>query len=160
MLGNLTRRCADLSFQEHPLQIKNRGGNFISTGDHQHRFEFQDYHHQDIFSWINLCPAGVTEDSLLVLVANALPHWLLKGTKVGMNIKKGPRWFFSVNSFKNQASDKFFSAPHAVPGLDYGLLSRVVFARMKVTDDKDFGFRWVLLMMIITCPRWCWLSWS
>merc|ERR1719361_399424 len=55
--------------------------------------------------------------SLLFLVANALPHWLLKGTK---------------------ASDKFFSAPHAVPRLDYDLLSRVVFARMKVVPGEAF----------------------
>ena len=37
----------------------------------------------------------------------------------------------------NQASDKFFSVPHAVPSLNNELLSRVVFARMKVRDDED-----------------------
>ena len=31
---------------------------------------------------IFLCTARVTDDSLLVLIANALPHWLLQGTKV------------------------------------------------------------------------------
>jgi len=79
-------------FQEHPLQIKNRGGDYVST-------------------------ARVTDDSLLVLIANALPHWLLQGTK---------------------ASKKFFSVPHAVPSLNNELLSRVVFARMKVVPGESF----------------------
>jgi len=79
-------------FQEHPLQIKNRGGDYVST-------------------------ARVADDSLLVLIANALPHWLLQGTK---------------------ASDKFFSVPHAVPSLNNELLSRVVFARMKVVPAESF----------------------
>lgn len=30
---------------------------------------------------------GVGEDSLLVLIANALPHWLLQGTKVTETLK-------------------------------------------------------------------------
>jgi len=79
-------------FQEHPLQIKNRAGDYVST-------------------------ASVAEDSLLVLIANGLPHWLLQGTK---------------------ASDKFFSVPHAVPSINNELLSRVVFARMKVVPGESF----------------------
>ena len=40
----------------------------------------------------------------------------------------------------NQASDKFFSVPHAVPSLNNELLSRVVFARMKVRDDEKYFY--------------------
>ena len=42
--------------------------------------------------------------------------------------------------FSNQASEKFFSVPHAVPSLNNELLSRVVFARMKVRDDEKYFY--------------------
>ena len=48
---------------------------------------------------------------MIVVLASALPEWLLRGAA---------------------AAGKFFVAPHAVPSLGPQLLSRTVFARMKV----------------------------
>ena len=48
---------------------------------------------------------------MIVVLASALPEWLLRGAA---------------------AATKFFAAPHAVPSLGPQLLSRTVFARMKV----------------------------
>ena len=85
------RKCMKMMyFQEHPLQIKNRGGDYVSTGDHcqyHHHHHHQHHHHHHhhltitclMIIWLS---ARVSEDSLLVLIANALPHWLLQGTKV------------------------------------------------------------------------------
>ena len=83
-------------FQEHPLQIKNRAGDYVSTGDcHQrntliilsssprNKERYPSLHLQYILSCnAFFFAASVAEDSLLVLVANGLPHWLLQGTKV------------------------------------------------------------------------------
>jgi len=79
-------------FQEHPLQVKNKAGNIVETGE-------------------------IGDDSLLVLVASALPKWLLKGT---------------------DSSHKFFPVPHAVPSLANQGSPRTVFARMKIVPLDAF----------------------
>jgi len=76
-------------FKKHPLLIKNR---------------FQD----------NVNTNNLKEGSVIVILASALPNWLLKG---------------------KDSSKKFFAAPHAVPSLSSNLLSRTVFARMKIAPD-------------------------
>ena len=77
-------------FKKHPLLIKNRLQDDISTNN-------------------------LDEGSVIVILASALPNWLLKGKK---------------------SSQKFFAAPHAVPSLSPNLLSRTVFARMKIAPDN------------------------
>jgi len=79
-------------FQEHPLQVKNKEGEIVETGE-------------------------IGDDALLVLVASALPNWLLKGT---------------------DSSAKFFPVPHAVPSLVNNISPRTVFARMKVVPLDAF----------------------
>jgi len=76
-------------FQEHPLEIKNRNSEVIKTD-------------------------SISHDSVIVIIASALPNWLLKG---------------------KHSSSKFFPAPHAVPSLGSNIASRTVFARMKVVPD-------------------------
>ena len=76
-------------FKKHPLLIKNRLQENINTNN-------------------------LDEGSVIVILASALPNWLLKD--------------------KN-SSNKFFAAPHAVPSLSSHLLSRTVFARMKIAPD-------------------------
>ena len=62
----------------------------------------------------NLNTNILEEGSVIVIVASGLPNWLLKG---------------------KESSSKFFAAPHAVPSLSSNLLSRTVFARMKIVPD-------------------------
>ena len=76
-------------FKKHPLLIRNRLQQNLNT---------------------NILEEG----SVIVIVASALPNWLLKG---------------------KESSSKFFAAPHAVPSLSSNLLSRTVFARMKIVPD-------------------------
>lgn len=76
-------------FQEHPLEIKKQNNEVIKTDNIQH-------------------------NSVIVIIASALPNWLLKG---------------------KHSSSKFFPAPHAVPSLGSSISSRTVFARMKVVPD-------------------------
>jgi len=73
-------------FQDHPLKVKTVGGRTIDTS------KFGD-------------------DTLLVLVARALPDWLLRGSSLGQ---------------------QFVAAPHAVEALPPTIKTRTVFARMMV----------------------------
>jgi len=73
-------------FQEHPLLAKDKDEKLIETDT-------------------------LGDDSLLILTASGLPHWLLKGT---------------------ESSSKFHSTRHAVPSLVNTVASRTIFARMKV----------------------------
>ena len=75
------------TFKQHPLVLKDRHGRLINTD-------------------------SLDESSVIVILASALPDWLLKGSK---------------------SSQSFFASPHAVPSLDGALQSRSVFARMKVS---------------------------
>ena len=73
-------------FKKHPVIIKNRKEEVINTNN-------------------------LDDGAVIVIIASALPNWLLKG---------------------KDSSNKFFAPPHAVPSLDSDLSSRTVFARMKV----------------------------
>ena len=74
-------------FRQHPLLVKARDGALLSTED-------------------------LDESAVIVIIASALPSWLLKGS---------------------QSSQSFYASPHAVPSLAADLQSRSVFARMKVS---------------------------
>ena len=63
----------------------------------------------------NVNTNNLEEGSVIVILSSALPNWLLKG---------------------KSSSKKFFAAPHAVPSLSSNLLSRTVFARMKIAPDS------------------------
>jgi len=73
-------------FQEHPLQVKSVGGRIIDT-------------------------SSLDDSSVLILLARALPEWLLRGTR---------------------ESKEFRPAPHAVQSLASNIKDRTVFARMMV----------------------------
>ena len=73
-------------FQQHPLLIRNKMGHMVNTDK-------------------------LAEDSLLVILASALPNWLLRGKK---------------------SAEKFFASPHAVPSLSSDIKQRTIIARMKV----------------------------
>ena len=81
-------------FQQLPLLVKSRAGQLINTEQ-------------------------LRQDSVIVILASALPDWLLKGS---------------------QSSKSFFASPHAVPSLPASLSSRTVFARMKVVPDDAIPF--------------------
>ena len=76
-------------FQQHPVIIKNRDGNNVNTDK-------------------------LGNNAVIVIIASALPNWLLKNKK---------------------SSSKFFPAPHAVPSLSQVLPHRTVLARMKIVPD-------------------------
>jgi len=73
-------------FQEHPLQVRKLGGGILDT-------------------------SSLDDSSVLILIARALPEWLLRGSK---------------------ESAGFRAAPHAVTSLAHNLKDRTVFARMMV----------------------------
>ena len=78
-------------FKQHPLLVKARDGTLVQTDQ-------------------------LDESSVIVILASALPDWLLKGS---------------------QSSKSFFASPHAVPSLQGSLASRSVFARMKVIPPSS-----------------------
>ena len=55
---------------------------------------------------------------MIVIIASALPSWLLKGS---------------------QSSQSFYASPHGVPSLAGSLQSRCVFARMKVSPGPAWS---------------------
>ena len=61
-----------------------------------------------------LTTEDLDESAVIVIIASALPDWLLQGS---------------------QSSQSFFASPHAVPSLSASLQSRSVFARMKVSPE-------------------------
>ena len=77
-------------FQQHPVIIKNRDGGVVNTDK-------------------------LDNNAVIVIIASALPNWLLNNKK---------------------SSSKFFPAPHAVPSLSQDLPYRTVLARMKVVPDS------------------------
>ena len=89
---NINVKIVKHNFRQHPLVLRNRHGEDLGTGD-------------------------LDEAAVIVVLASALPEWLLRGAA---------------------AATKFFAAPHAVPSLGPQLLSRTVFARMKV----DTSLHW------------------
>jgi len=74
-------------FKEQPLLMKNKNGDVLTTGE-------------------------LDNDSVIVIIASALPNWLLKGTN----------------------SPKFYPASHSVPALSE-IATRTVFARMKIAPE-------------------------
>jgi len=76
-------------FKKHPVIIKNRNDEVINTDN-------------------------LEDGDVIVIIASALPNWLLKD---------------------KDSSSKFFASPHAVPSLESDLSSRTVFARMKIVPD-------------------------
>jgi len=73
-------------FQEHPLQVRSKGGKILDT-------------------------SGLGNNDLILIIARALPEWLLRGSR---------------------EAGEFRAGPHAVPTLSPELDSRTVFARMMV----------------------------
>lgn len=73
-------------FQEHPLQVRKLGGMIMDT-------------------------SKLDDSSVLILIARALPEWLLRG---------------------NKEAAGFRPAPHAVQSLGLNLQDRTVFARMMI----------------------------
>jgi hypothetical protein len=73
-------------FQEHPLQVRSIGGQLIDT-------------------------SSLDDSAVLILIARALPEWLLRGTREGK---------------------EFRPAPHAVKTLGNQIRHRTIFARMMV----------------------------
>merc|ERR1712200_69256 len=73
-------------FKEHPLQVKSKGGKILDT-------------------------SSFGNSDLLVIIARALPEWLLRGSRM---------------------AGQFHAGSHAVPKLSHELKTRTVFARMMV----------------------------
>ena len=131
----------------------------ITTPPNHHRYHHHHHHyhrrHHNDFSlhssshrWLSPCSHRQCSSTLAAARDQGLPFFLWKIIiNIIIHIHRHHHRHHHHHDFPrhHQASKKFFSVPHAVPSLNNELLSRVVFARMKV---KDFSFCESLKMTI------------